>query len=92
MANLKSLSFVKKLDVWVPHELKEIHLNRMSVCDQLIKREENDSFLKRMITGDEKWIVYNNVSRKRSWSRRGEASEKQAKAKIHQKKVMLSMW
>jgi len=53
--HLKSLSFVKKLDVWVPHELKEIHLmNRMSVCDQLIKREENDPFLERMITGGEK--------------------------------------
>jgi len=24
--HLKSLGFVKKLDVWVPHELKEIHL------------------------------------------------------------------
>jgi len=41
----------------------------MSVCDQLIKREENDPFLKRMIMSDEKWIVYNNVSRKRNWSR-----------------------
>ena len=43
-------------------------------------------------SGDEKWIVYNNVSRKRSWSKRGEVPERQAKAKIHQKKVMLSMW
>ena len=90
--HLKSLGFVKKLDVWVPYELKEIHLtNRMSVCDQLIKREENDPFLKCMITGDEKWIVYNNVSRKKSW-RRDEAPERQAKAEIHQKKIMLSMW
>ena len=89
--HLKSLDFVKKLDVWVLHELKEIHMtNRMSVCDQFI--EKNDPFLKRMITGDEKWIVYNNVSRKRSWNRRGEALERQAKTEIHQKKVMLSMW
>ncbi|XP_025264338.1 histone-lysine N-methyltransferase SETMAR-like [Camponotus floridanus] len=65
--HLKSLGFVKKLNVWVPHQLKEIHLTkRMNVCDQLTKHEENDPFLKRMITGDEKWIVYNNVSRKRS--------------------------
>jgi len=49
--HLKSLGFIKKLDVWLPHELKEIHLmNRMSVCDQLIKCEENDPFLKRMFT------------------------------------------
>jgi len=37
-------------------------------------------------------IVYNNVNRKRSWSRRDEAPQRQAKAEIHQKKVMLSMW
>ncbi|XP_012062024.1 PREDICTED: histone-lysine N-methyltransferase SETMAR-like [Atta cephalotes] len=86
--HLKSLGFVKKLDVWVPHELKEIHLtNPMSVCDQLIKREENDPFLKRMIMGDEKWIVYNNISRKRSLSKRDETPERQAKAEIHQKKL-----
>ncbi|EZA56424.1 Histone-lysine N-methyltransferase SETMAR [Ooceraea biroi] len=28
-----------------------------------------------MITGDEKWIVYNNVKRKRSWSKRDEHAE-----------------
>ncbi|XP_012058119.1 PREDICTED: histone-lysine N-methyltransferase SETMAR-like [Atta cephalotes] len=67
--------------------MKEIHLTNMSVCDQLIKREENDPFLKRMIMGGEKWIVYNNISRKRSWSRRDEAPERQAKAEIHQKKL-----
>ncbi|XP_012062025.1 PREDICTED: histone-lysine N-methyltransferase SETMAR-like [Atta cephalotes] len=38
--HLKSLGFVKKLDVWVPHELTEIHLTNR-VRDQLIKREEN---------------------------------------------------
>ncbi|XP_078051312.1 histone-lysine N-methyltransferase SETMAR-like [Augochlora pura] len=47
--HLKSLGFVKKLDVWIPHELKEIHLTkRMNVCDQLTKHEENDPFLKRV--------------------------------------------
>jgi len=31
---LKLLGFVKKLDIWVPHELKEIHLtNRMNISD-----------------------------------------------------------
>ncbi|EZA60174.1 hypothetical protein X777_15111 [Ooceraea biroi] len=28
-----------------------------------------------MITGDEKWIVYNNVKRKRSWSKRDEPAQ-----------------
>ncbi|KOC60646.1 hypothetical protein WH47_07726, partial [Habropoda laboriosa] len=35
---------------------------RPTECDILIKREKNDPFLKRLITGDEKWIVYNKIS------------------------------
>jgi len=28
--------------------------------------------LKQVVTGDEKWIIYNNVERKRSWRKRNE--------------------
>ena len=36
-------------------ELKEKHLTqRINSCDLLKKRNENDPFLKRLITGDEK--------------------------------------
>jgi len=35
-------------------------MDRISICDLLLKRNENCPFLKWMITGDEKWIVYNN--------------------------------
>ena len=58
----------------------------------LKKRNENDPFLKQLITGDEKWVVYNNVNRKRSWSKPGEPAQTTSKADIHQKKVMLSVW
>lgn len=90
--HLKKLGYVSKLDISVPHELKEVHLTRIKICDMLIKREENDSFFNRMITGDEKWIVYNNVERKRSWSRRDDSPPTTSKADIHQRKVMLSVW
>lgn len=49
-----------------------VNLEHMSICDSLQKRQENDSFFKRMMTDDEKWIVYNNVVRKRSY---GHSSE-----------------
>ena len=29
----------------------------------------------RMVTGDEKWVTYDSVKRKRSWSKSGEATE-----------------
>ncbi|KAF7388699.1 hypothetical protein HZH68_012641 [Vespula germanica] len=33
------------------------------------KRNEKDPFLKRLITGDETWILYENITRKQSWFR-----------------------
>ena len=91
--HLKQLGYVQKLDTWIPHELKEKHLTqRINSCDLLKKRNENDPFLKRPITGDEKWVVYNNIKRKRSWSRPRESAQKTSKTGIHQKKVLLSVW
>ena len=57
-----------------------------------MKRNETDPFLKRIITGDEKWVVYDNVMRKRSWSKRDEPAQSISKSDIHQKKVTLSVW
>ncbi|XP_015430060.1 PREDICTED: histone-lysine N-methyltransferase SETMAR-like [Dufourea novaeangliae] len=71
--HLKCLGLAKKLDIWVPHILKEIHLTqRINICDMHLKRNEADPFLKRIITGDERWIMYSNIIRKRSWSKRDE--------------------
>ena len=65
--------------------------NAVQARNSLLKRNETDPFLKRIITGDEKWVVYDNVVRKRSWSKRDEPAQTTSKADIHQKKVMLSV-
>ena len=91
--HLKQLGYVNKLDIWVPHKMNEIQLTkRISICDSLLKRNETDPFLKRIITGNEKWVVYDNVVRKRLWSKRDEPAQSTSKAYIHQKKIMLSVW
>ncbi|KAK2580003.1 hypothetical protein KPH14_010768 [Odynerus spinipes] len=91
--HIRCLGLVKKLDIWVPHELKEIHLTqRINICDTHFKRNAIDPFLKRIITGDEKWVVYNNINRKRSWSKHDESAQTISKAELHQKKIMLSIW
>ncbi|KAG5325309.1 SETMR methyltransferase, partial [Pseudoatta argentina] len=62
--HLETLGYVNRYDVWVPHDLTERNLmDRISVSDSLLKRNENDPFLERTIIGDEKWIVYNNVQK-----------------------------
>ena len=55
--HLQKIGLQKKLDVWVPHELTQ-KISRtplsLNVCDVLLKRNELDPFLKRMVTGNEK--------------------------------------
>ncbi|KAJ0180366.1 hypothetical protein K1T71_003770 [Dendrolimus kikuchii] len=59
LAHLKKVGYTKKLDIWVPHELTERNLmNRVPICDSLLRRNETEPFLKKLITGDEKWITY----------------------------------
>lgn len=91
--HLRQLEYVSRLNVWVPHQLTEANLTtRISICDLLRKRQENDPFLKRMVTGDEKWVVYDNVTRKRSWGHSSEPPQTTSKAGLHPKKIMLSVW
>jgi len=70
------------------HDLTEKNrIDRISISDLLYKRNEYDPFLKRIIIGDEKWIIYNNIERKRSWSKRGQPPSTTSKAGLYPKKV-----
>ena len=89
---LKQIGYVNKLDIWVPHKLNEIQLTkRITICDSLLKRNETDPLLKRIIKSDEKWVAYVNVVRKRSWSKGDEPAQSTPKADTQLKKVMLSV-
>jgi len=56
------LGYINHFDVWVPYDLTEKNLmDRISICDSLYKHNEETLFLKQVVTGDEKWIIYNNV-------------------------------
>lgn len=44
-------------------------IDRISISEMLLKRNEIDPFLKQIVTGDEKWVKYENVKRKRSWKK-----------------------
>ena len=77
----------------MPHKLTAQNLiNRIEICDTLLKRNEMEPFLKRLITRDEKWIKYESVKRKRSRSKRGEVTQTTAKPRLTASKLMLSVW
>ena len=67
-------------------------MDRISICDSLYKRNEERPFLKQVVMGDEKWIIYSNVDRKRSWGKRNDQPLDTPKAGLHPKKVLLCVW
>ena len=68
--HLHQLGYIHRFDVWFPHRLSEKNLfDCISTCNSLLKRNENVPFLKQVVTGNEKWILYSNVERKRLWSK-----------------------
>ena len=68
--NLYYLGYVNCFDVWVPYKVKEKNLlDHMSTANSLLKCNENIWLLKQLVTGDKKWILYNNVECLRSWSK-----------------------
>ena len=86
MNHLHKTGYQKNFDTWVPHELTLKNLmDRVSICKSLLKRNEIELFLKQMIT-------YDNIVRKRSWSKPGESSQRVAKPVLTPRKVMLSVW
>ncbi|GFW38077.1 histone-lysine N-methyltransferase SETMAR [Trichonephila clavipes] len=93
LKHLRKVGFKKKLDVWVQHQLTPKNMmDRISICEALVKRNEIDPFLKQMVTGDEKWVTYDNIVRKRSWLKRGETAQTVAKLGLATRKVLLCIW
>jgi len=42
-------------------------------CEQLIQRQQRKSFLHRIVTGDEKWIFYDNPKKKKYYAKPGQS-------------------
>lgn len=45
-----------------------------------------------IVTGDEKWVLYVNVVRKKSWVPKGATSPPTTKPELHPKKCLLSLF
>lgn len=93
LRHLKQIGKVKKLDKFVPHLLnKNQESRRYEICCSLLKRNENDPFLDRIVTCDEKWVLYDNRKRSAQWLDKDEKPKQFPKPNFHQKKIMLSVW
>jgi len=61
---------IQKQGNWVLYELKSKDVERrFFTCEQLIQRQQRKGFLHRIMTGDEKWILYDNPKKKKYYAR-----------------------
>ena len=91
--HIRKLGLVWKYSRWVPHELSEKNLNdRVITCTSLLARNKIEPFLDRMITGDEKWITYENIVRKRAYCESGKPAPSTSKPKLSLNTRMLCIW
>lgn len=90
---LKAMGKIYKVGRWVPHDLKPKDMERRKVTSEiLLARQKRKGFLYRIITGDEKWIYFENPKRRKVICDPGQPVKATPKRNIHGKKVLLSIW
>ena len=76
-----------KLCVLFPHTLGEKNKNDRKFIATTLKKQRNDSFLGNIITGDEKWVLYDNVNHKKQEIENDEPQQFISKIDLHGKKL-----
>ena len=80
---------VKKLDKWVPHELTRNRKNGSFQVLSFLILYNNKNFLDRIVTFEEKWILYPNWWRPTWWLDQNEAPKHFLKSHLHQHRSWL---
>jgi len=65
---------------------------RQNICQILLARQKRKSFLHRIMTGDEKWIYFQNPKRKKSWVDPAQPSISSSRSNCFGRKTMLCVW
>lgn len=85
--HLHALGKIQKYGSWVPHELPaNDKVQRVSACVSVLSRHQKSSFLERIVIGDQKWVLYINISRKKQWLNPGQKPLPDVKADEVRKK------
>lgn len=90
---LKRIEFVNKRGTWIPHILSEGNKSlRVSIVRGLLERFKVESFLDRVVTCDEKWVLYNNIHLSNQWLPKDQSPDPTPRPGLHPKKVLISVF
>ncbi|XP_054005264.1 histone-lysine N-methyltransferase SETMAR-like [Hylaeus anthracinus] len=91
--HLGSIGKKKKLDKWVSHELTNRQkFCRYEICNSLLISNQNDPFLDRIVTCDEKWNLYDNRRHSAQWLDADEQPRHMPKPVLYPQKIMFTVW
>jgi [histone H3]-lysine36 N-dimethyltransferase SETMAR len=92
--HLKAMGVRWKYGRQDPHELTEENkADRLTICSALLSRHNRKkSFLSKIVTGDESWIFFVNMKRKRQHLRPGETGIPDVRPNPHRAKLMLCVF
>lgn len=77
----------------MPHQLSDDNkATQVTMAGILLRNAKNSGFFNSIVTSDEKWIRYDNATRKRQWLDAGEPLKPTPKSDLHGKKVMFCVW
>ena len=84
---MKKIGMIQKKNIWLPHDLSENNEKRRKDFS-----EKQKNFMWRLVTGNEKWIFFDNPKKDKSWVFPKETSLKKPQRNIHGKKVLSSVF
>ena len=91
--HLSELGKSWKYGVWIPYELSPHQLRlRVDTCMALMTSHHNYPWLHNLITGDEKWVLYVNHTRKHQWLETRQTGIETPQNDRHQRRIMLNVW
>jgi histone-lysine N-methyltransferase SETMAR len=86
------------LGVWGLHILTQDNKNQpVAICASLhaqrrLARQQHQSFLSRIVTGDQKWCLYVNFKQRKEWLSPDKQATARVKPDLHHRKKMLCIW
>ncbi|GFX25890.1 histone-lysine N-methyltransferase SETMAR [Trichonephila clavipes] len=91
--HLHRLGKTYRLSKWVPHTLLEVHKHqRVAACLSLLSRHRSASIFNRVLTSDEKWVLYHTPKRSKYWLSPQDTVPHRERPSMHPRKIMLCVW